>query len=196
VKYPKAGEGTVLPLFGTICRMGVVISDWDEREPNSDEPYLDHTELKLTTVPPESVGVRSVENLLTIPLNGNATRRMKDWHNDKYRIKVHEIKTDSGHKACQLEIVAAQIEQPPQSFVPLDKVKWPVVYEIKVTVRVGDTFEVPARYRIGENGKKEVVLPAEEFEVTDIVLPDSARKIMGWISLHPKLENWPARPKD
>jgi hypothetical protein len=185
VRYPEAREGDILPLFGAICRTGPVVSDQEEFE-GGDEPYADTTTLEMSTVPLKQLGCASVANRLAIPLNGGAIRRMKDRHDDIYYIKVEQIGAADPRETCQLGIRSWHIEQPDPN------VRRPVVYDIKVTVRVGDGFEVPTRYRIAENGQKEVVLPAEEFKVTDIVLPDPARKIMGWVVLQPKMPGWPA----
>lgn len=187
VKYPTAREGDFVPLFGTICRVGEVISDMAEPgEPaRSDDPDVDTTELQLTAVSPAAIGCASVANSLTIPFKGRAHRRGSNWRGHRYTIEVEQIEALATDKPCHLRILSAHIVGPRPDG------KRGVSNDLRVALQIGDSFEVPTTYQINQNGQKEVLLPAEEFEVRDIVAPDPARKIMGWVVLQPKMPGWP-----
>ncbi|MBI5759554.1 MAG: hypothetical protein HZA46_13630 [Planctomycetales bacterium] len=188
VHYPPAREGDFVPLFGDICRVDEVKSnDPDKPSLATDEPGEIDCEVKFTTVSAKTIGCESVANSLAIPVSRFAARRHGEWHQHGYTIEVERIETVGGEKKCHLRIRTTNIVETANG--PEGRAG-PAFESV---VRIGDRLEIPSLHRLDKNGKKEVLLPSEAFLVRDIVAADRARKIMGWISLQPQMDKWPAR---
>lgn len=173
--YPSASKGDVVPLFGAIARLGEVTSD--QGRPGADggdEPDADTNSLFLTTISAKELGCQPVENCLTIPVQTiphqtYATRFEPDWKTVKYGIEVSKVEIVNGQKRCNLLIGAKEVTR--RSF------------------HIGDTFQVDEQLKTDKNGNP---VPPESFKIKDIVIPDPARQVIGWVTLQPMMKDWPA----
>ncbi|TXT29060.1 MAG: hypothetical protein FD138_2484 [Planctomycetota bacterium] len=165
--FPLASEGDVVPMFGTTCQVGVIYANSHIVDVGVPDFGPADGTVKMTPIKLLDPNIKVLPNCLTIPHQGRAFRRDPKW---QPRLKVIGVNYRGVKK--QAEVNA----------------------DLTVELKVLDRLEVPASHRVFIEGQ-EVFRDRERFVVKHIVLPDSQKHIMGWVSLEPMHEKWDKPPK-